>query len=207
MGKNAPGSVALFGGAPNAATLGRMNLPFVLDEQQQSELATGGTSVRLGGRGLVVRAVGNSLEGLPWVEGTILDAEQDVASKRLRKHWKGSAAEMEECYDLLCKLAVKEVGPEHPDAIRLNALMEKLEDPASRDWMRREGTWYNTHAKLKSSEHGYLVSEAALVPGKRYVLYLWSNSRNELMPDKRIDFVATEGITDLGAVMLPVYSE
>ncbi len=206
LDKNGNGSLSLFGGAINN-TLGRANLRFRLGEPQRAELALGGTSVALSGSGIVLRAVGPALEGLPWVEGTLLDAEQDVASKRLRKQWKGSAEEMEECYSLLCKLAAKEVGPEHPDAIRLNELMNKLEDPASREWMRLEGTWYNTHVKLHSSEHGYLCHEVALVPGKHYVLYLWSNSRNELMPDKRIDFVATEGITDLGAVILPAYSD
>jgi hypothetical protein len=206
LDKNSSGSLAFFGGG-YSTSLGRLNLPFTLGAQQRAELALGGTTVTLEGSGLVMRAVGPSLEGLPWVEGCVLDAEQDVASKRLRNQWKGSTEEMEECYRLLCKLAAKEVGPEHPDGIRLNELMGKLEDPASREWMRREGTWYNTHVKLYSSEHGYMFNTTALVPGKHYVLYLWSNSRSELMPDKRIDFVATEGVTDLGALMLPAYSD
>lgn len=206
LAANSEGLVALFGGAPSNA-LGRANLTFKLSEEKRAELALGGTSVALNGCGLVLRAVGASLEGLPWVEGTVLDAEQDVASKRLRKHWKGSAEEMEECYTLLRSLATKDVDGSNPEVQRLDALLQKLEDPASREFMRREGTWYNTHMKLQSSEHGYLCSGEALVPGRHYVLYLWSNSRGELMPDKRIDFVATEGVTDLGAVLLPSYSD
>ena len=141
------------------------------------------------------------------MEGTLLAFEQDAASRRLRKHWMGSAAEMEECYELLCKLAAKDVEAGHPDALRLNELLEKLADPASREWLRREGAWYSTRSRLFSSDHGYMNLETGLVPGKRYVLYLWSRSRDEMTPDRRIDFVAAEGITDLGVVILPGYGD
>ena len=197
-------SLRLFSGYERRAS-GTLNVSF--NAKQKQELGLGGTTVTPTTNGLVLRAVGQSLEGLPWVEASLLEFDQDVASKRLRKHWKGGAPEMDECYDLLRKLAFKDLKPDHPDVLRLDELMQKLEDPDSRDWLRREGAWYNTHARIYSSDHGYLTSEKSLEPGKRYVLYLWSNSRNELMPDKRIDFVAGEGMTDLGAVMLPAYSE
>ncbi|MBP9892122.1 MAG: hypothetical protein KBG84_09465 [Planctomycetes bacterium] len=197
-------SLLLLSGQERRAT-GPLKVSF--NDKQRQELALGGTTVSPAVTGLVLRAVGPSLEGLPWVEATLMEFDQDVASKRLRKHWQGSAAEMEECYGLLCKLAVKDVEPDHPDDVRLNELMEKMADPASRDWLRREGAWYNTHSRMQSSDHGYLCFDKALDPKKRYVLYLWSNSRSELMPDKRIDFVASEGVTDLGAVMLPTYKD
>lgn len=177
------------------------------DEGQRRELALGGTTVAARGEGLVLRAVDSGLAGLPWVEGTVLEFDKDVASKRLRKHWMGSAAEMEECYELLCKLAAKDVEAGHPDAQRLNELLEKLADPASREWLRREGAWYSTRSRLFSSDHGYLNLEKGLEPGKRYVLYLWSRSRDEMTPDRRIDFVAAEGVTDLGVVILPGYGD
>lgn len=177
------------------------------DEGQRRELALGGTTVAARGEGLVLRAVDSSLAGLPWVEGTVLEFDQDVASKRLRKHWMGSAAEMEECYELLCTLAAKDVEAGHPDALRLNELLEKLADPSSREWLKREGSWYSTHSRVFSSDHGYLNLEKGLEPGKRYVLYLWSGSRDEMTPDRRIDFVAAEGITDLGVVILPGYGD
>jgi hypothetical protein len=44
-----------------------------------------------------------------------------------------------------------------------------------------------------------------LEPGRVYVLYLWSNSRNELHPDARVVFKAAEGVTDLGAIRMPSY--
>ena len=197
-------SLKLFSGYERRAS---HTLNVTLNAKQKQELALGGTTVSPTANGLVLRAVGPGMEGLPWVEATLLEFDQDVASKRLRKHWKGSAQEMQECYGLLIKVAAKDVKPDHPDVLRLNELMQKLDDPDSRDWLRREGAWYNTHSRIYSSDHGYLCLDRVLDPKKRYVLYLWSNSRDELMPDKRIDFVATEGITDLGAVLLPAFSE
>lgn len=197
-------SLRLFSGYERRAS---HTLTATFNAKQKQELALGGTTLAPTANGLIVRAVGPGLEGLPWVEATLLEFDHDVASKRLRKHWKGSATEMEECYGLLGKLAVKDAEPDHPDVIRLNELMQKIDDPDSREWLRREGAWYNTHSRIYSSDHGYLCLDTALEPKKRYVLYLWSNSRDELMPDKRIDFVATEGITDLGAVLLPAFSE
>jgi hypothetical protein len=73
--------------------------------------------------------------------------------------------------------------------------------------MRTHGAWYNTSQKLNSNHAGYMCSDQMLVAGKHYVLYLWSNSRDELQPDRRIDFIAGEGMTDLGVVTLPGYSD
>jgi hypothetical protein len=59
---------------------------------------------------------------------------------------------------------------------------------------------------VNTDEHGYGWSEdAGLEPGKLYVLYLWSQSCNDLQPDRRIVFKATEGVTDLGVIALPSY--
>ena len=39
-----------------------------------------------------------------------------------------------------------------------------------------------------------------LIPGKKYTLFLWCQSQDDMKPDKEIYFIAQKGITDLGAI-------
>lgn len=82
-------------------------------------------------------------------------------------------------------------------------LLNRISDGNARAFMRKNGAWYSTFRKLQSDRCGYMDGRFELEPGKRYVLYHWSNSRDELLPDRRIDFVATQRVTDL--VVLPGY--
>ena len=208
LGPNPSGTVTLYAKNSN---LRNAALSFTFTDAQKAELALYGTTVTPKARGLILRAIGPQLEGLPFVEATVVDEESDVASKRLRLDWMNAKAgkddSFEESVGLLHELAGKDSKPDSPSALRLNQLIEQIKDPKSREFLRRNAAWYDTRFKLNSNSNGYLVSEKPLVAGKRYVLYLWSNSRDEFAPDKRIDFIATEGMTDLGAVMLPGYLE
>lgn len=66
--------------------------------------------------------------------------------------------------------------------------------------------WYDTRRKVTGDRDGFVVTTSTgLEPGKTYVLYLWSRSRDDLRPDRRIVFEATPGITDLGVLELPAY--
>ncbi|MAG57713.1 MAG: hypothetical protein CMJ83_15610 [Planctomycetes bacterium] len=75
------------------------------------------------------------------------------------------------------------------------------------DGLRRlwsKGAWYDTYRRVRSDDNGYVTAKiAGLKPGRLYVLYLWSRSRDDLKPDRRIVFRAKAGITDLGALRLP----
>ena len=69
--------------------------------------------------------------------------------------------------------------------------------------LRKHGAWYDTRNHACGDHHGYLTMSAQdIKPGQRYVLYLWSASRDDLEPDRRIVFEAQTGITDLGAIVL-----
>lgn len=81
-------------------------------------------------------------------------------------------------------------------------------EPDDLDYYARRGAWYDSHRRLKSDSKGYLLARGfRLTEGRVYVLYLWSNSRDDLKPDARVVFRAEGELTDLGAILLPTYTE
>ncbi|MFT7619080.1 MAG: hypothetical protein ACI97A_002728 [Planctomycetota bacterium] len=85
-------------------------------------------------------------------------------------------------------------------------LYEEFETDEERRFFAKNYAWYNTHRRLRSDRRGYLIDwKQGIVPGDRYAVFLWSKSRDHLASDKMILFTAKEGLTDLGAVLLPDY--
>lgn len=165
--------------------------------------------------GLVLRAIGPEQEGLPWVEASVVDYEQDERARRLRDVETTLAAEGKRP-----KLGARfglafysETQAEQADAEFMRnhvgeEFLKLTSQPEDLDYYARCGAWYNTHRRLKSDAKGYLFSGAMrLVEGRVYILYLWSNSRDDLKPDARVVFRATEGVTDLGAILLPTHTK
>lgn len=167
----------------------------------------------------VFRAVGDLGEGLPWVQSSIVPYEHDRAAATLR----GLVPDIRaEGIDLL-KLDGSSWMVRHVQWARTKAakpgaasesyaqflperLAELVTDPGARYWLALNRAWYSMHNQVNTDEHGYAWSEdTGLEPGKLYVLYLWSQSCDDLQPDRRIVFKATEGVTDLGVIALPSY--
>jgi hypothetical protein len=166
--------------------------------------------------GLVLRVIGNGGEGLPWVEGSLVDLEHDRRARRLRGVETHLAAEGKRPeLDFLFGSRLHEDPDAYGEATIEPAVMEQYlgeeflkqsDDRGDLAWYARNNAWYDTHRKFKSDEHGYIVNMGMrLVPGRKYVLYLWSDSRDDLQPDARIVFEATAGVTDIGAINLPSY--
>lgn len=166
--------------------------------------------------GLALRVIGNGGEGLPWVEGSIVDLEHDRRAQRLRGLETHLAAEGKRPeLDFLFGSRLHGDPDAFAEATIEPAVMEQYlgeeflkqsDDRGDLAWYARNNAWYDTHRKFKSDEHGYIVNMGMrLVPGRKYVLYLWSDSRNDLQPDARIVFEATAGMTDIGAINLPSY--
>lgn len=168
---------------------------------------------------LVFRAVGDLGEGLPWAQGSIIPYEYDRAAARLREQMPDFRADGVD----LSKISRSEVHLRLLNVAREKAakpgaaaesyaqflperLAELVTDPDARYWLALNRAWYAAHNQVSTDEHGYGWSEdAALDPGKVYVLYLWSQSCDDLQPDRRVVFQATEGVTDLGVITLPSY--
>ncbi len=167
------------------------------------------------GSGLMLRAVGESA-GLPWVQGVLLSIDDDDISRAIRKRALELAAQGKSL-PRLDDVALEESAfePDDPDeGFGDEELRKKLGDEAwelfksraEREFFFLNGAWYDPRLRVQSDSHGYIVApEILLQPGKRYVLYLWSASRDEYTPDRRIEFIAGNGWTDLGAVPLPDY--
>lgn len=158
---------------------------------------------------LVLRATGDNGEGLPWVEATLLRFEDDALCQSIRESFAQS-------YPAIVTTITDHAAALDTEGSARDAALAALigEEAAAllttreqREWFARHGAWYNTGSRLWTQEHGYMLHDTVLEPGQIYVLYLWSNSRDDLVPDRRIVFRAAEGVTDLGVIALPSYSE
>ncbi|MHC4840903.1 MAG: hypothetical protein ACYTDT_08115 [Planctomycetota bacterium] len=166
---------------------------------------------------LFARAVGTGGEGLPWVHGIVQPYEIDAIAQQVRSKSRledGTKLRID-IYDYVLsgyadgmESAMKTEGDARTKALgkligERNAKRLKTSD--ERYWFAENGAWYKSDSKLYTDDHGYIHSEQSLTPAKIYVLYLWSDSRDDLEPDARIVFKAGESFTDLGVIQLPSY--
>ena len=160
---------------------------------------------------LIARAVGPQAEGLPWVQGLLVDYEQDEVARQVREiasRWPSYRPLTISDYDAynqkLAELALEPSEQKLRDALG-DELYESFETDEQRLWYASQGAWYDTYRKVYSDDHGYIaIEKPKLTPGKCYVMYLWSNSKDEFKPDARFVFQVDEnGVSDLGAIHLP----
>lgn len=178
-------------------------------EGSAAALIRGGTIQPQIDNAFCLRAIGDQGEGLPWVAGVVFEHEHDDTARQVRQVLARADIEIQpedrKAYANLLKQA--EAAPQE-DALRalLGSHYDRFETDAQRLWFARHGAWYSARNQAHSDEHGYIATQALkLEPGKVYVLYLWSQSRDQTRPDARIVFKAGPGLTDLGAIRLPSY--
>jgi len=167
--------------------------------------------------GLYFRAVDASGAGLPWVEATLHTLQDDQRAQRLRALERQGDKDGWRPYlnrtfantrfrdpqgltdaDLQRERVREFVGQDFE---------RECKDDADLKFYLRTGAWYDSFTRLTTGEYGYHIDLGRkLEPGKKYVLYLWSNSRDDLNPDARIVFQAAE-VSDLGVITLPAYTE
>lgn len=159
---------------------------------------------------LCLRVVGEIGEGLPWVSGAVHELAEDENALRVRRtilEQELQPIQPDDWQDYENKLSA--LLPSDRDGVsRLigPVAASSLLDSDQRRWFAERGTWYDTTRPIHSEDHGYMLGQKLnLTPGKEYVLYLWSHSRDDLHPDARIVFRAGQGVTDLGAIRLPSY--
>lgn len=186
---------------------------FSSTKRTRAALGAGTLDLDVAGRKrmLILRAVGPNGEGLPWVEASLVAEDDDPVAQRMLEVARGIAKDGRR--NALERGWVHGLGNYSPaEDLADTAVVEALGNETSaafptRDMrlrLYREGAWYSTRRRATSDVHGYIVYPGAhLSPGRRYVLYLWSRSRNDLQPDGRIVFQTARGVTDLGVVRLP----
>ncbi len=177
-------------------------------------------------RGLAFRAVGDNGEGLPWVEASLIPYEFDEAAQellRLEPTLKAAGvytrvgAVAHGHYRALDHAWFDYDNPDEGGRIKARAnpdlaeflpdrMADYVTDPDAQYWFALNGAWYDTANRRYTDHHGYMYTDSPwLAPDSIWVLYLWSNSRDDSAPDRRIVFKATEAVTDLGVIMLPSY--
>lgn len=181
------------------------------------QLDAGTLQPRPPSRGLYFRTVDPWGAGLPWVEATLHALEDDARAQRLRDlerrgnidGWRPnlSTAFANDRADDPTGLTDKDLQRDRARRYVGADFERECKDDADLAFYLRTGAWYDSYSRLSTGKYGYHIDlRFSLTPGKKYVLYLWSNSRDDLQPDARIVFQATE-VTDLGLITLPAYTE
>ncbi|MFH1023826.1 MAG: hypothetical protein V1809_10630 [Planctomycetota bacterium] len=198
------------------------------DNLAQDSLDAGAYFLEPVGKMLVLRAVDQTGGGIPWVDGVVLPADRERVCLHVRD--RVSAKDNDVVAELQRILPPVEVSYDeslqrliNPDVgwdVNIHQfILEKPEDEIRRVFGNKivkvfpnrkelalfisEGGWFPRDNRLKSDDRGYLAAHLELIPEKRYVLYLWSTSRDPAAPNKRLVFVAGKTVTDLGAIALP----
>ena len=175
---------------------------------------------------LAFRCVGDAEEGIPWVEASVVPLRSDVLARDLqatsqlltkeqkrpdpqRVLYGRNGGEVEEEFPIEEEPEERAAPPRTPmDSKKLESLfgseLGRIYGIAGLRRLQVQGAWYDTHRKARSGMEGYvLATNLGLKVGRRYALYLWSRSRDDLHPDRRVVFEATPGLCDLGVIRLP----
>jgi hypothetical protein len=162
---------------------------------------------------LVARAVGPAGEGLPWVCGVIVEYQSDAVAQQVRE----ICARLESPPIIVPgenyagRLAAVEAAPTEQGMRELigDENYDAFDTDTQRLWFAQNGAWYDTHYTVHSDDQGYIaVQDPPLEAGRCYVLYLWSNGRDDLHPNARFAFKVDEhGVADLGAIHMPTYTD
>lgn len=148
---------------------------------------------------LILRAINYNVSGIPWVEASLIKSE-DLKVAMTVKRAISDYINADFLKSLTDKDLNNRLNKEMNDVIakKLNQIFPNKKEL---EYFLLNGSWYNASARSFSDSAGYLIlNSEELIPGKKYTLYLWCRSQDELVPDKEVSFIAQKGITDLGAI-------
>ncbi|HGY93049.1 MAG TPA: hypothetical protein ENK43_17935 [Planctomycetes bacterium] len=180
---------------------------------------------------ITFRCVGVLSEGLPWVEASVVPYDDEASARAMREIlWRRRVLGQPAPTIAGLDEPPEEEAENSPDPERLARIrtgVRRLLDGLNADDLRRKsgrdladafpdprqlrrflenGSWYDAWNRLRTDDRGFVLAKAPyLAPGRHYVLYLWSKSRDALKPDRRLVFQAHPGFTDLGVISLPSY--
>jgi hypothetical protein len=173
--------------------------PLLLSSNEIIESVNHEVEISLIQKTLILRAIDNSDSGLPWVEASLVSFEDLSIAGEIQMAFKDSSNN--QFLEGLANVAINdsvEMLTNSEITVKLKSIFPK-EDVLK--YFYKNGTWYNAAAKGVSDSKGYLILKSEeLIPGKKYTLFLWHQTQNDLKPDKKISFIAQKGITDLGAI-------
>lgn len=154
---------------------------------------------------LILRAIDNNDAGTPWVEVCIMAEKEKNSGIKLKE----LMVDLPTLNELIIEqqklqlLLSKETGlfETKDNLLKINLIKKLINNKTLFHYYTKNKSWYNYKFKGMSDAKGYLIIKSEqLIPGKKYTMYLWSKSKDQLKPDKEITFIAKKGITDLGAI-------
>ncbi|PCJ59508.1 MAG: hypothetical protein COA79_10705 [Planctomycetota bacterium] len=151
---------------------------------------------------VILRMLINYDAGLPWVEASLICHDEIDNALAVRKALM-TAPNKKELNELDGLDYFELTDPENNEIIdeTKKVINSAIKNKDVLKYLIKNGSWYNTHVKGLSDARGYLVITSPILKlGKKYTLFLWSNSKDHNMPDKVISFQANEYITDLGSI-------
>ncbi|MCF6227384.1 MAG: hypothetical protein L3J82_01795, partial [Planctomycetes bacterium] len=195
---------------------------------------TNNTEITVTGKGLWLKVVDNKGFGIPFVEGTIIPLAEDKLAVQLRdietvmtknstrpELFTSSMDKGNKLTELNIESSIEEI-----DNLLGGNAASALDSKSKKLKYAQQGAWYDPLSRAYSDSCGYMhmdfralspkyiwsngfVSEVETIEhpfeeDKLYVLYLWSLSRDDLKPDRRIVFKGAD-LIDLGVIEMPGY--
>ncbi|MBX3474887.1 MAG: hypothetical protein KF754_10935 [Planctomycetes bacterium] len=182
-----------------------------LSTAQLAELKAGKqVKLKVSFAGVILRAVNAAGAGVPHAQVSVLTVEDDKIAVRLKKTLEDAAAKSSpiklEGKGSIAFKEDEEVTDDDLVSIMGDAAFKALGARDLRLRFARNGAWYDTHETATGDPHGYVLKSALrFEEGKKYVLYLWGGSRDDLKPDLRVEFTYTAKGVDLGARVVADY--
>ncbi|PCJ56717.1 MAG: hypothetical protein COA79_18100 [Planctomycetota bacterium] len=156
---------------------------------------------------LILRLIDEVGVGLPWVESSLVchdhintaiglkriieNSTEKVFFHNFKPTWNSEKKHSDD----------KNISEQ--DLKLMGKLKSLIQNKKALKYILKNKTWYNIYLKGLSDAKGYMtIRSDEIIPGKKYTLFLWSNSKDHLKPDKEITFTAKKGITDLGALKI-----
>jgi len=163
-------------------------------------------------RGTFFRVLDADGQRIPFAEAVIMPLEEDEIASQMRElevrldeavnrpvapeyaPWRGN---------LMANLTPESTDEEVREAIGDEA-WDALEKNEFRRRYARFSAWYDSFKRMDGDADGYVIApHVRLEAGKRYVLYVWGSSRDDLKPDLRLVVEGQGSVTDFGVIQLP----
>lgn len=184
-----------------------------LDAAQRERLSTDKEcEVGVALPGLWFRVTAGDAPLQAYAEAVVHTLEEDELARKMMEHESGLGEKRPGPVAITARMRKVALNTESTSKELAAALGAELAglypDSEMQRRLARYGTWYNTEKKLRSDEAGFVHGLGLnLEAGKRYVLYVWLHSRDDLKPDRRIVFEVSGMSTDLGLLPIPAPSK
>ena len=161
--------------------------------------------------GAYFRLLDENLHGVPMAEAILMpleDKDQALKVQQCLRERRDSEGRVETNYDqrvVLDAVTEESSGATVQEAIDgiQEGLYDALDTREARLYFCKHGTWYDPWTQMRGDTDGYFIApDQRMERGKKYALYVWTKSTDDLEPDYRFVFEGQGETTDLGCIAL-----